>query len=244
MQTTPPQTQEGEQEKKKNSRRDLVALLKQLKKLCGRFKSAEAWIDFAQKEVTPLLEKHQASLPEGVYPSLKKAARLPESTRAGANQACRILQAEIKQVLPFIPKTGGASAIQIAAGLIAGAAVVAGAGVLAYNMAASTIIIQNTGCGNIPVASQAPAITGFLLPPSIPEGGTNVKFPPGKITVDSSQPNLMTLQKVVTLPSWPIDSVVSVLFDGTQELVGGVTILDLKPGAEYSLEVTCQGTPG
>jgi hypothetical protein len=241
MATAHNEVEEIDQEKSKSStRRDLLALLGRLRKLCGHFKSVDEWIKFTQKHVYPLLEKNRHNLSEAAYLKLRESARLVDATQAGVNQACKLLQTDIQIVidsLPIIKPT--LKLVQAVAGFITGVAVVGGAAVLAYNIFSATIIIHNNGCGEIPITSEVFDITAILLPSYIPEQGLTVKFPSGKVQVESKEPNSISLTKIVSFPSWPIGAVESILFEETQELLGQQVVLDLQRGEEYSLTLNC-----
>jgi len=239
-----------QKKKQRKARRGLLALLKRLRRLCGRFQSAQDWVEFIQTNLEPLLEEHKDALPYGTQQRLRNAARLTEATREGANQACNILQMEVQQVVPQLPGAPiFAVAAKFAAGLMIIAAIVAGAVVLAATFLAPRIEIINFACGtiplDIPLRDQVP---NALIPDEIPADGEahTVRLIPGRFYIDTSRPNQFIVRMgdtPLSPPDTQIGDLDSILFldnDNRRELLGQNAPIDLQIGKQYSLTLTCR----
>lgn len=246
-----PQTTEDQNSKKKKrkARRELAALLKRLRKLCGQFESAEEWLEFVEQKVFPLADEYQDVLPGDNYQRLKAAARLSEPTRAAANQACKTLQIEIQQVISLIKVFSLPVAVaQFAAGLLIVAAIVAGAAALVLNSMAPRIELTNAGCGPLPLQALGGFnnLPGVDLPNEIPDDGQPhlVRLIPGQIDVDSSQSNELTVRLfgIPLIQGWEIGELVSIRFveqDLQREILGKNERISLGLDSDYAVILTC-----
>ena len=237
-------------QKKRKARRDLLALLKRLRKLCGKLDSAEHWLDFAKKHVFPLLEEYKDVLPPANLQKMRQAALLEEPTKAAANQACKVLQTEIRQVTPYLPGTPAPLiAAQVAAGLIVAAALVAGAAVFVLSAWGPRVAVSNISCGTIPIVVPGALkdIPGIILPDEIPEDGQPhlVSLVPGSIDVDTSLTQRLTIRMfgVPLVPGLPVENLESIRFvdqGSPRELFGRNETISLRLGSEYALILTCR----
>jgi hypothetical protein len=231
---------QNEKEKRQKARRDLLALLKRLRKLCDQFDSVQEWMDFVEKKVFPLLDEHQAALGPAATQRLRAAAQLGQSTRAGVQQACRVLRIEIGKVIPALPAPIPVP-VQVAAGLLIFAAAVVGTTVIVVSLLAVQIDILNAGCDTIQIPAQYSQIPGFSFPAEIPPDGQPylIRINPA-IELDTRGPDMLVIRILGWNETVPLNNLTSMLLDDQVELLGERTPLRLDPGTRHTLTLRCE----
>jgi hypothetical protein len=230
---------QGSKQERRRARGDLLALLKRLRKLCDTFKTAEEWLEYVDKQVRPVLDRHQSALGADTTRGLREAARITESTRAGVRHACRTLRFEIEKVLPLLPAPVPL-AVQVAAGILIGAAALVGAGVIALNVMAVQLEVRSLGC-ELEMPAYYSSIPGFSFPEVMPSDGTPFEVSIiSAVELDTSQPERIVLRLVGREEPFQPVRLRSMVLDEEVELMGRLTPLRLESGSRHTLVLRCE----
>jgi hypothetical protein len=239
-------------EERKKARNAAALLLNRLRDMCKVVDRVSEWRDIVA-EVEGLLKTYQDDIPADRQRRLREAMELPEATLKGMQQACQVLQAEVEGLIKYL-KPAPAVATILTAGVIV---IAAGVFVLTVvsNALAVDILVQNQGCGDLPVAAVVRTYAGALLdtplpdslgismPEEIQDGGSEVvSLPPVGVRVDNMTERSEVRIKFlwVELPLHLGEATDDVVFDG-ESLLGRQTALDLGPNDEHELTIRCEG---
>lgn len=232
--------------RRKRARKALLGLLKDLRKKCKTFTTAEKWYAYIERVARPLIAEYAAEIPAADRANIEQAMRLADSTRAGISAACRALAGSLAKVLGGLAPAGGPVWLSAPALIIGGAAVAGVVAGVAVFRSPIEIHVANHGCDPIEFSSVAlPAFLGVDLPAEIPTDGK------GTVTVSP----LMSLFSVrfaradgefaISMAGLPLrlpfgERLTDVRFDG-QTVFHDARSVRLFPGREYLLEIECAG---
>jgi hypothetical protein len=240
--------------KKKEARKDAALLLKRLRKLCETLEQINEWHDIV-KDVEELLSTHDDVIPAAKQQRIREILALPQATLEAANQACSVLQTEIKGLTEYLapsqPASGPVMNI-LATGLIVVAAIVF-ALTLASNLVSADIRVDNVGCGDLNVKEALRAsvgaplnkspvlrILGITLPAVVVEGERAViSVPPIGFDLDNqTEPNELRIRASGLEIPLPIGTPSAIEFDG-ESLLGRQTNIRLRARGEHTLIIRC-----
>lgn len=244
--SSPRRAAKERERRRRQARKALLALLKDLRKKCKTFQTAEKWYAYIERVARPLIAEYAAEIPEADRANIEQAMRLVDSTRAGISAACRALDGSLSKVIGGLAPAGGPVWLSAPALIIGGAVVVGAVAAVAVFRSPIEIHVANHGCDPIQFSSVAlPAFLGVDVPAEIPAGGE------GTVTVSP----LMSLfsirfaradgEFVISIAGLPLrlpfgERLTDVRFDG-QTVFHDARTVRLFPGREYRLEIECRG---
>ena len=242
-------TEKPTRKERKKARKDLMALLRRLRRSCKTMDQISDWYDLAT-DVEAIVNENGRAIPTRQRQRLQEALKLPEATMTGVGQACRVLQSEVAKTAAAV---GGAStlagtALMAAVTVVLLTAVVILAATVVANQTAVDVHIINKGCGpfdvtQVPFAdSSILSLIGLRLPPEAIASGGNVviTIPPLRLKTDNvTDPNKLSIrgpgQVKILLP---VSRATDIRLNG-QSLLGVQRTIDLAGADEHVLEVSC-----
>lgn len=246
----PPSEKEREKRQRK-LRKELLLLLKRLRKACARFEQVEQWLEYAQKALD-IAERYTDVLSARDRQRIREAVELEDRSLAGVRAACQVLQLEIERILATLPAAvAGSAALGLAVKILIGLAVLAGAtaAVLSLSRPAS-VRFSNVNCGPIPIAeSLSPPIVGLAqgfgirLPGHLKSGEVAEADIPAllpSITLDATHPPTLHLRTSFLDVPLEVSSTLADIVVNGKSVLGQRVSLRPKAGAEVFIEVICR----
>ncbi len=230
-------------EKKKRARKALLLFLKNMKRSCSMYGTAQDWYS-ETKRLKSILEQFSDVLSKEQSAKLNTAMEPLDLTNKGISMTCKILKKDVKSIAKKFPMMGTGSAVLVK-GLVT-VAVIAGISSIFWQVSKVKLTVVNQGCSNIPVARGVPTdvtkllkTLGMKLPLWIATNGSETFFvPPVTLSIDALQDPLaiefLGQNAHITLPS----HVKSITFNG-DELIGKASDIQLRTQRAHTAVVTC-----
>ncbi len=158
----PKQVEPEEKERKRRARVALMKLRGRLRQGCTTLSSVRSWYD----AIAPLVEwqrDYGGYLSPDQTMRLRDAMRITDAGRATIAKACRLLDAELGDVMRSLPAPAGAAVGAWVAGILVVGAIAVGGAVLYRNLARVEIVVRNVGCADIPIQQEYSAEVNRIL---------------------------------------------------------------------------------
>lgn len=230
---------------RRQARGKLLAFLKRLRSGCSAMNDLDRWYK-ATHELESLLQEHGADfVSQDVLKPVREAMHVTDSTRAGLQQACRVLGVEVEKAVKKGLPVGGGLAATLAGVVIVGAvAVAAFVGYVEYT--AVEVVVVNNGCAECPLCGELlPSWVPGVSPPDRPirsgEKGT-AKLPRTAFEINwtARDSGVLTIPPGPPLPIPAVPArVVSVTYNG-RELLGQVTAVNLGAPPPHEIVFQCR----
>jgi len=230
-------------EKKRKARKALLLFLKNMRRSCSMYGTAQDWYS-ETKRLKSILEQFTDVLSKEQFAKLSAAMEPLDLTNKGISMTCKILKKDVKSIAKKFPMMGAGSAVLVK-GLVT-VAVIAGVSSIFWQASKVKLTVVNQGCSNIPVARGVPPdvakllkTLGMKLPLWIATNGSETFFvPPVTLSIDAMQDSLtiefLGQSAYVALPS----HVESISFNGG-ELIGKAVDIQLRTQRAHTAVVTC-----
>lgn len=247
--SSPSETEQSREQRRRKLRKELLLLLKRLRKACARFRQVEQWAEYAARAIE-IADRYVDVLSDADRQRLKEATQLKDHSLSAVHAACQVLEFEIERILATLPAAVGGAVLGTAIKALLVVSVVAGVAVGALNLSRpASVRFENLGCGPIPIAEAMPsAVAGLVrglgvgLPARLDDGQVAEVTVPSlfpDLTLDARHPPTLQLRApFVSIPFQVSNALNDIRLNG-HSVLGQQAPIPLRAGNQVQIQVIC-----